>query len=239
MLGLPVKSSDRSDALKHALANISAELTRGDAKKCLEIVAGLYAGGHRVSEICDLVIAPACYAIGQQWECGEVEIYQERRACELCLQLLAELSRLVQPPTSLAPLAIGGTPTGDPYSLPTRMVELVFRERGWRAQSLGSSLPFQTLSAAVDDLQPDVLWISVSHLENREQFLTEYRAFFRRVKDRVAVVVGGQALDETLRRQIEYAAHCDNLQHLESFAAALKKSVRPKKRKALPKSSAN
>ncbi|WP_428305070.1 cobalamin B12-binding domain-containing protein [Lacipirellula sp.] len=207
-------------------------LTQGNTEKCFETVVGLYARGHRVSEICDLVIAPACREIGHQWECGEIEVYQERRACELCLQTLAEVSRLVPPAKGRAPIAIGGSPAGDPYGLPTRMVELVLREQGWRSQSLGSSLPLETLLAAVNDLQPQLLWISVSHLSSKELFLANYRAMFEQVKDRVAVVVGGQALDESLRRQMEYAAYCDNLQHLENFAEILKNSSRPRRRKA-------
>jgi methanogenic corrinoid protein MtbC1 len=111
------------------------------------------------------------------------------------------------------------------------MVELVLREQGWKSQSLGSSLPLQTLLAAVNDLQPDLLWISVSYISNREQFLANYRALFDQVKDRVAVVVGGKALDESMRRQMEYAAYCDNLQHLENFAEILKNSLRPRGRK--------
>ena len=232
LLGLPSTRKGSADALSKEMSHLRESLTQGNTEKCFETVVGLYARGHRISEICDLVIAPACREIGHQWECGEIEVYHERRACELCLQALAEVSRLVPPANGRVPVAIGGSPGGDPYSLPTRMVELVLREQGWKSQSLGSSLPLETMLAAVKDLQPDLLWISVSHVSNRELFLENYRALFDRVKDRVAVVVGGQALDESLRRQMEYAAYCDNLQHLENFAEILKKSLRPRGRKA-------
>jgi methanogenic corrinoid protein MtbC1 len=230
LLGLP--STRRSANIpSEEIRSLRESLTQGNADKCSEIVIGLYARGYRASEICDLVIAPACREIGYDWECGEIEVYQERRACELCLQTLAEVSRLVPPAKGRLPVAIGGSPEGDLYGLPTRMVELVLREQGWKSQSLGFSLPLETLLAAVDDLQPDLLWISVSHLSNREVFLASYRALYTKVRDRVAVVVGGRALDESLRRQMEYAAYCDNLQHLESFSEILKNSLRPKSRK--------
>lgn len=232
LLGLPSTRKGGADALSAEMSHLRESLTQGNAEKCLETVVGLYARGHRVSEICDLVIAPACREIGHRWECGEIEVYQERRACELCLQTLVEVARLIPPAKGRAPVAIGGSAGGDPYSLPTRMVELVLREQGWKSQSLGSSLPLETLLAAVNDLQPDLLWISVSYISNREQFLANYRALFDQVKDRVAVVVGGQALDESMRRQMEYAAYCDNLLHLENFADILKNSLRPGGRKA-------
>ena len=34
----------------------------------------------------------------------------------------------------------------------------------------------------------------------------------------VAFVVGGRALTESIRQQMKFAAYCDNMQHLESFA---------------------
>lgn len=225
LLGLPPARSNAA-APSQEVRNLREALTQGNADKCFDAVNGLYARGYRVSEICDLVIAPACREIGHQWECGEIEIYQERRASELCLQTLTEVSRLVSPAKGRLPVAIGGSPEGDPYGLPTRMVELVLREQGWNSQSLGSSLPLKTLLAAVNDLKPDLLWISASHLSSREVFLANYRAMYEKVKDRVAVVVGGRALDETLRRQMEYSAYCDNLQHLESFTKILKNSLR-------------
>jgi methanogenic corrinoid protein MtbC1 len=231
LLGLPVANRRSADSLSKEMGRLKESLTQGNAEKCCETLVGLYARGYRVSEICDLVIAPACREIGHQWKCGEIQVYQERRACELCLQMLAEVSRLVPPIKGRAPIAIGGSPEGDPYCLPTRMVELVLREQGWKSQSLGSSLPLETLLVAVNDLQPDLLWISVSHLSDRERFLADYRTLFDQVKDRVAVVVGGQALDESLRRQMEYAAYCDNLQHLENFVKILKNSLRPRRRK--------
>lgn len=239
LLGLPPAKKSTSDVLSEAVNSVRDSLTRGDADKCCQIVISLYTAGYRASEICDSVIAPACREIGDQWECGNLEIYQERRACEVCVQMLAELSRLVPFSHSRAPVAIGGSPAGDPYALPTRMVELVLREQGWKSQSLGSSLPLETLLAAVNDVRPELLWISVSHLDNKRAFVSQYRTFFAQVRDRVAVVVGGRALDDTIRRQMEYAAHCDNLQHLESFAEILKSSRRQKRRKALEKVSAS
>jgi len=200
-------------------------LLAGDEESCRRLLLDLHLAGVRVSGMCDNVIAAAFRRIGDLWQCGTAQVFHERRACEVCLRVLTELRRLIPAGAVTAPLAIGGTPEVDPYMLPTAMVEIVLRQSGWRSQSLGSRLPMSTLLAAIEELRPQIFWLSVSHLEDEARFLSEYRDFYRHVGSQVAVVVGGRALTEPVRREMEYAAYCDNLQHLESFAATIKRSL--------------
>jgi hypothetical protein len=138
---------------------------------------------------------------------------------------LAELRLVIPTAGESAPIAIGATPECDPYSLPTTMAEVVLRQQGWRSQSLGSRLPFATLIAAIRDLQPGLFWLSVSHIDNEAQFVDEFQAFYDQVRIAVPVVVGGSALKESLRREMEYTAFGDKMQHLETFAETLKRSI--------------
>jgi methanogenic corrinoid protein MtbC1 len=197
----------------------------GDQPRCRRLILDLYLAGQTVSQLCDRVLADAFHDIGDLWSCGQAQVYQERRACDLCLQILLELRSLLPAARQDAPLALGGTPESDPYMLPTHMVELVLRQLGWRAQSLGSRLPVSTMLAAVRDVRPQLFWLSVSHLEHQQQFVEEYRSFYEQVHADVAVVVGGRALVEPLRRQMEYAAYCDDLHHLEAFAKTWQRSL--------------
>jgi hypothetical protein len=41
-------------------------------------------------------------------------------------------------------------------------------------------------------------------------------------------VVGGRALTPHLREQMKYAAYCDNMQHLETFAHSLRNAGKPR-----------
>jgi methanogenic corrinoid protein MtbC1 len=195
----------------------------GKEEAVRQILFDLFLAGIPLSRVFDEVVAPAFRRIGQAWACGEAEIYQERRAVEVCLRALYELAEAIGPPPEAAPLAIGGAPPPDPYSLATTMVEVVLRQNGWNARSLGSRLPFPSLRAAIRTMRPQLFWLSVSHLDDEAAFLREYREFFEEVRHEVLVVVGGQALHDHLRRQMQFAAHCDNLQHLEIFAAGLKR----------------
>jgi len=220
LLGLPSNTGKSPGNAERAVPEMFDALTLGDEERCRRVVFDLFLSGSSVSEICDQVLAPCFHQIGQQWGCGDVEVYQERRACGFCLGILAELRTVIPAPPADAPLAIGASAPGDPYMLPTTMVELVWRQSGWRAQSLGSRVPFESLRVAIENLQPQVFWLSASHLDDPVAFLQQYQAFFREAHPHVAVVVGGRALTGSIRRDMEYAAYCDNLQHLETFIQA-------------------
>jgi MerR family transcriptional regulator, light-induced transcriptional regulator len=231
LLGLPSTTGEGTLAIARARDQMRTALLAGDVELCRRIAFDLHLAGKSVSTICDSVLAESMREIGDRWSCDQAEVYQERRASTICLRLLSELRSSIPAPAEKQPLAIGGTPECDPYSLPTTMAETVLRQNGWRAQSLGSRLPFSTLVAAIRDLRPNLFWLSVSHLENADRFLAEYRAFYEEVRSEVAVVVGGRALTEPLRRQMEYSAFGDNMQHLEAFAQTLKRSFRTERRK--------
>jgi hypothetical protein len=65
------------------------------------------------------------------------------------------------PPTD-ATRAVGGAPSGDPYILPSLAASIVLASVGVRATNLGPETPIETLRHAVDDLAPQILWVSAS-----------------------------------------------------------------------------
>lgn len=222
LLGLPSTTGQGPLVTDRAAESIREALVAGDDDQCRRIAFDLYLAGQSACDICDRVIAPAFHEIGHRWECGEVAVYRERRACEIALRTLYGLREVIPAPAAGAPLAIGGTLERDPYQLATAMAEVVLRECGWRAESYGTLLPASTLCQALRDYQPRLLWISVSAFDSRERFLQEYRELYdAAVGQGAAVAVGGRALDEELRREMKYSAHCDTMAHLASFVGTL------------------
>lgn len=236
LLDLPALVGGGQRTLRRAQDEFLAALLTGDATGLGQILADLLVAGVSLSQAGDEVLSPAFQRIGEQWASGTTEVYCERRGVEACLRALYDLRRLLPIPAEDAPLAIGATSASDPYSLPTTLVEMVLRQRGWNAQSLGSRLPFATLLRAIDDMRPRLCWLSVSFIDDEQQFLREYTEFFRVARDKVPVVVGGNGLSEPLRRQMEYSAFCDSLRHLEGFAATVWPTAQPGKRNSSNKS---
>ena len=223
-LGLPPTSGQTVRVIDRACQQLVDALLAGDDGLCRQIGIDLYLAEHNISVICDDVLAAAFRQIGDRWSCGEAEVYQERRGCEMTLRLLHELRGVIPPPAADSPLAIGGAATGDQYSLGTNMVELVLRDANWNAVSLGDNLPFETMAAAIRTHRPKLFWLSCSYIEDEADFLTRYHQLYDDYGLDVAFVVGGYALTPNIRQQMRYAAHCDNMQHLVGFAQTLRGS---------------
>lgn len=224
-LGLPVTSGQTDRVLERAARQFQRALVAGDEAIARRVVLDLFLANHRCSAIGDLVIAEAFHGIGAQWDCGDLEVYQERRGCEICLRCLHDLRRALYEPADSTFTAFGGTPSGDPYLLPTTIIEVVLRECGWRAASLGNSIPLTSMAAAIRDARPQLFWLSVSHIPDEQAFLADYSQLVKSVPHDVALVVGGRALHEGLRRQMTFAAFCDDFRRLESFATTLMHST--------------
>lgn len=221
-LGLPPTSGQTTRVVDRAREQLTEALIAGDDGRCRQIAIDLYLAEHSLGVICDDVFAAAFREIGDRWSCGDAEIYQERRGCEITLRVIHELRGILPPPPDGAPVAIGGTLTGDLYRLGTTMAELVLRDAKWNAVSLGDNLPFATVSATIREHRPQLFWLSCSHIEDESEFLTGYRELYEECGMDVASVVGDYALSEDLRQQMQYSAYCDNMQHLQGFAQTLR-----------------
>lgn len=227
LLGLPTSVGQGTTVVDRAREPLRDALVAGDDEQCRRMIFDLYLAGETATEICDRVIAPAFHDIGHGWETGKVVVYRERRACEIALKVLHELRRAMPIPSMDSPVAIGGTIEGDPYCLPTMMVELAFHEIGWKATSLGTMLPIATLVEALRENQPKLLWISVSAIRSTPEFLNEYGHLQEiAAAHGTAIAVGGRALSADIRQQMTYSAYCDTLRHLVTFANSIKKPSR-------------
>ncbi len=222
VLGLPSTTGRGKETIERARLQMRLALETGDEQQVARLVFDLYLAGHSACDVCDQVIAPAFHDIGARWQHGEIEVYEERRGCEVCMRSLYRLRRVLPPVPDSAPHAIGATIEGDPYTIPTLMAEIVLREAGWRADSYGIGHPFSTLCAAIRAVRPRLFWLSVSTIPSVPDFLAGYSKLYETaVECGVPVVVGGRALTEEIRRAIQYAAHGDTLRHLISFARTL------------------
>lgn len=222
LLGLPSTVGKGERTLRGAKDRLKDALISGDELACRQIILDLYLAKNRISVICDEVVAEAFREIGDLWDCGDVEVYQERRSCEICSRILHELRIAIPPIDSNSPVAMGCTLDDDHYTLPAAMAELVLRDNNWNATSLGIALPVCTLQAAINEHRPKLFWLTVSHFADEERFLADVNQLFETAKKcNTVLVVGGRALTDSLRKQMKYNAYCDTMQHLETFAATL------------------
>lgn len=198
-------------------------LAAGDEDHCMHLLLERISLGWTRAEAAEDLIADAMRGLGDAWDCGELEVYQERRSCTICARLIYNLREGLGDLPDDAPVAIGAAPESDPYQLPTALVELALRESGWNAVNLGNDLPLVSLIQAVHDYHPQMVWLSVTSVDDADRFVREQNKLADALGDDVSMIVGGRGLDDRLRPRLRYTAHCDSLRHLIELASVLKR----------------
>lgn len=222
VLGLPTNVGQTEVTLERARPHLQTAFEQGDEEQVTRILFSLYFAGHSVVDICDKVITIVFHEIGHRWENGRVEVYQERRSCEICANALYQLRSALPAPATNAPAAIGATLEHDPYTLACAMCAVSLREIGWKAESYGPGHPWETLCAAVRDVKPRLFWLSVSIIPSVPEFITACNKIYDvAVANGTAFTLGGRALTDQIRKEIRYSAFCDNLSHLTAFAKTI------------------
>jgi MerR family transcriptional regulator, light-induced transcriptional regulator len=198
-------------------------LARGDAGRVRLLVHGSYRNGMSIESLADLAIASVMERIGLDWAAGRIDVMEEHRATQLCAAALFELKAVLEDSAvKNRPRAVGGGAEGDFSLLPSLLAQMVLLDAGWDAIDLGPNTPIASFEKALVEIRPRLMWLSVSHLPAEEEFVKQYRTFYRHAeKAGVAVAIGGRGLVESVRARILYTTHGDGLRHLAAFARAL------------------
>lgn len=197
-------------------------LATGKRGLVIDSLRSLFLRGKLIEDILDEVVAPAMSGIGRLWEAEEITVADERRACQIMSSAFYELQSLMPLPKSNAPLAAGGTPGNDHAELGTRMVELTLISRGWRTHQCGAGIPMRDLSLAMQKVSPDLLWLSLIHIEDEETLLTDYTAWMEPLrKAGTPIVIGGRAISVELTRRLDYSYRGYSMKDLADFSSRL------------------
>ncbi len=204
-------------------ASLLDALIGGKGPDARAIIHRAYDSGMPIETIADRVVAPAMAEMGHQWASSQLDVWQEHRGTQLCAAAIYDLKlQLELRAERNRPVAVGAAPEGDPYTLPTMLAQLVLLDAGWEAVNLGPNTPLASLTDALRQLRPRLVWLAVSYLPDAEEFMGAYREFYRAAEQQgVAVAVGGQALVDTVRSGMIYTTYGDGLTHLAAFARML------------------
>lgn len=218
-------------SVEEVRTRLSAAVTAGNTDDIRTVVLDAYQSGLTVETLADRVLAPVMTQVGHDWETGRLDVVREHQVTQAFVGVLYELRAIIRAGTGgNRPVAVGGSPEGDHYSLPTLLAKLALQEAGWDAVNVGPNTPFSAFSAAVAQFRPRLVWLSVSHLPDPPAFVAQYTAFFRTAEAAgVAVAVGGRALTDAVRQAIPYTSFGDGISHLAAFARSL--NARPERPK--------
>ena len=217
-IGLPDIRDVQFAGIDQARVNFQSAMLEADKQKSQKILCSLFIRGHIVAEIFDRVISPVFTEIGNMWESGKIDVYQERMATQVCYQSLLQMRTIIPEVDDTAPIAIGASLEDNQYQLATLGVELCLKNSGWQATSLGENIPLNSLLLAANDIKPSFIWISATAIPDPESFVKKINAFSESVSALTKVVIGGQAVSSKIRDGLKAVHYCENFAQLVLLA---------------------
>jgi len=217
-IGLPDLRDVNFAGIDQARANFLTAMLAADKLKSQKILYSLFIRGHLIAEIFDRVIAPVFWEIGEMWESGRIDVYQERLATQACYESLQLMRSIIPEVANTAPVAIGASFESNQYQLATLGVELCLRNSGWQATSLGANIPMNSLLQAASDFQPSFIWISATSIPDPASFINKINAFSESVTAATKVVLGGRAVSSEIRDGLRTVHYCENFAQLVLLA---------------------
>jgi MerR family transcriptional regulator, light-induced transcriptional regulator len=178
--------------LSDALVAYQAALRDGDARTALRVVDDLIDSGAEFDAICEDVLRPALYEIGELWERAEISVADEHLAAAISETVLACIGAFSQAPIDAEPRVLVSCTEGEGHALGARMVGETFAAADWSVQYLGASTPPDAIANAVADRGADVLALSTTMPANLPAVKATIEAV-RQTAPGARVVVGGQA----------------------------------------------
>ena len=196
VLGLtPLPRAASGNAEADSDAFIAHAVTAGNLPALRAALLARYLAGASLGALCDGPLAEALREVGEAWKSGPAGIHLEHRTCDACIHGLNYLRGLLPSPSTDAPLALGCTPEGDPYQIPTLMAATVIAAEGWREINLGPNLPLAALMDAAREHRPTLIWVSFTSASAAKAALGGIGALEKTAREiGASLVLGGAAL---------------------------------------------
>jgi excisionase family DNA binding protein len=184
--------SEMAEQLFNALMGGEASLARG-------LIMAWYLSGQSISALCDGPVATAMRRLGEVWQHDTKGIFIEHRAVDVCIQAFNQLRLTLPVPPNSAPLAVGGSPEGDPYLLPNIMCATVLIDMGFRAINLGPASPVEILPLAGEHYGAKLVWLSLMAPCEPETACAKVKAAAEKMRSsHTSLVIGGREVGKAI-----------------------------------------
>jgi excisionase family DNA binding protein len=113
-------------------------------------------------EIYDRVLAPGMHEIGERWARGDIGVGHEHRASYEVLDALAKLQAQVRIKDRTGLSVVCACLDDELHEIGLRCAANLFESEGWGVHFLGARTPADALIAAVAELAPSVVLVSIT-----------------------------------------------------------------------------
>ena len=194
------------------------ELMRaGDAAGARQAVDRLLDGGATVADICDRLLAPVLFRIGEGWDAGDISIADEHRASRIAEGLLERASSSRAKPGPRVGSVVVAAPAGDQHALPAQMAAAGLAAEGFVVHFLGADLPVAEIARMAADVDADLIALSCCIADR-----SGLSAAIAAADDLgIPVLVGGNGIGSAEALQLGAAAYAGSIAEAQTIAREL------------------
>jgi MerR family transcriptional regulator, light-induced transcriptional regulator len=172
-------------------------------------LVGLY---EKYSKLFDLtnfyekLLKPVMYRIGDLWEQGKLDVATEHAITNTAIGLIKVIneritSRVRTRELSSQNKSVICTPDGELHGLACNMIESILLSKGFKVYNISTSIPTEYIIDFMRDSQPDIIFISITLVENIKPAERLIHKIHQKYNNRLPVVVGGSALNKIDKNQ--------------------------------------
>lgn len=153
-----------------------------------------------LTDFYDKLLKPIMYRIGDLWQQDRLDVATEHASTNTAISLIKIINeRLIArtraSQTSSQYKAVICTPDGELHGLACNIIESLLLYNGFKVYNISTSVPTDYVVDYIDDLQPDILFISITLVESIKPAGRLVQQIHLKYNNKLPVMVGGSALN--------------------------------------------
>ncbi|MGC2482961.1 MAG: cobalamin-dependent protein [Nitrososphaeraceae archaeon] len=153
-----------------------------------------------LTEFYDKLLKPVMYRIGDLWEQKKLDVATEHASTNTAISLIKVINERITARIRMSGISSQNktvicTPDGELHGLACNMIESLLLSKGFKVYNISTSIPTEYIMDFMRDLQPDIIFISITLAENIKPAERLIQKIHQKYNNRLPVVVGGSALN--------------------------------------------
>jgi len=159
-----------------------------------------------LTEFYDKLLKPVMYRIGDLWQQGHLDVATEHAGTNTAISLIKIINERITTKTTV-PSRLSQykdvicTPDGELHGLACNMIESLILNKGFNVYNISTSIPTDYIIGYIRDLQPDIIFISITLVENIKSAERLVQRIHAKYNNKLPIVVGGSAFNNMDRYQ--------------------------------------
>jgi MerR family transcriptional regulator, light-induced transcriptional regulator len=161
---------------------------------------GKYSKLFGLTEFYDRLLKPVMYRIGDLWEQQKLDVATEHASTNTAISLIKVINERINARIRMREIssqkkAVICTPDGELHGLACNMIESLLLSKGFKVYNISTSIPAEYIMDFMRDLQPDIIFISITLAENIKPVERLIQKIHQKYNNRLPIIVGGSAFD--------------------------------------------